>query len=131
MGGSNFPTWTKDNRIIYSPMLPNSHPDCHFDPTQRNHEELIYDPSMGRGGCGLSIIDPETGEIEVITEAVEGSWDFRPKLSPDNKWLLYTHSEFDKAGEVRLRNMEDGTTRTITNGTDGKGADHASFVKID
>lgn len=130
MGGSNFPIWTKDSKVICSPMLPNSHPDCHYDPTQRNHEELIYDPSMGRGGCGLSIIDPQSGKAEAITEAVEGSWDFRPRLSPDNKWLLYTHSEFGKAGEVRLRNMEDGTTRVITNGINGKGADHSTFVKF-
>ena len=85
---------------------------------------------MGKGGCGLSTIDPATGEIEVITPAVEGCWDFRPRLSPDNKWLLYTHSEFGKAGEIRLLNMETKEIRVITNGTDGKGADHASFIEI-
>ena len=128
MGGSNFPIWTADSKLIYSPMLPNSHPDCHFDGTQRNHEELIFDSSMGRGGCGFSILDPETGKSSVLTPAVEGCWDFRPCLSKDNKWMLYTHSEFGKAGEIRLRNMGNGDTHIITNGTQGLGADHAAFI---
>ena len=84
---------------------------------------------MGKGGCGLSILDPQTGEAEALTPAIEGSWDFRPRLSSDNKWLLYTHSEFGKAGEVRLRNMETGETKFITNGHNGLGADHAAFIE--
>lgn len=128
MGGSNCPIWTPDSKIIYSPMLPDSHPDCHFDSTQRDHEELIYDPSMGKGGCGFSILDPATGESTPLTPAVEGCWDFRPRLSNDGKWMLYTHSEFGKAGEIRLRNMETGETKFITNGQNGLGADHAAFI---
>ncbi len=128
MGGSNCPIWTPDSKIIYSPMLPNSHPDCHFDPTQPNHEELIFDPGMGRGGSCLSILDPETGEDRALTELRRGSWDFRPCLSPDGAWLLYTHSEFGAAGEVRLMDMSTGAFRRITRGTDGLGADHARFV---
>ncbi len=128
MGGSTIPVWTNDSKILYSPMLPDSHPDCHFDSTQLSHEELIYDPSMGKGGCGFSILDPLTGDEEVIIPAVESEWNFRPHLSRDGEWLLYTHSEFGKAGEVRLMNMKDRTWRTITNGTNGLGADHARFV---
>lgn len=129
MGGSNCPIWTPDSKIIYSPMLPDSHPDCHFDNTQRDHEELIYDPSMGKGGCGFSILDPKTGESKELTPAQEGCWDFRPRLSKDGKWLLYTHNEFGKAGEIKLRNMETGDIRFITNGKNGLGADHAAFAE--
>lgn len=128
MGGSNCPIWTPDSKLICTPMLPGSHPDCRYDPTQRNHEELIYDPTMGKGGCGFILLDPITSEKRVITPAVEGCWDFRPCLSADGKQLLYTHSEFGKAGEIRLLNLESGEIRTITNGTDGLGADHAKFV---
>ena len=128
MGGSNCPIWTPDSRLIYSPMLPGSHPDCHFDPAQRNHEELIYDPSMGRGGCGLSLMNPADGISVPITEAKEGSWDFRPHLSADGKWLLYTHSAFGCASEIRLMHMATGEIRVLTAGTDGCGADHPRFL---
>lgn len=128
MGGSNFPIWTPDSRLIFSPMMEDSHPDCHFDASQRNHEELIYDPSMGRGGCNLSLMNPEDGTVTALTEMREGHWDFRPHLSGDGEWLLYTHSSFGCASEVRLMHLPTGEIRTVTSGTDGLGADHARFV---
>lgn len=129
MGGSSCPIWTPDSKIICNLMMPGSHPDCHFDETQRNHEELIYDPSMGKGGCCLVLLDPVTGEKKHLTEMREGCWDFRPhSLSADGKELLYTHSEFGKSGEIRLLNLETGDIKVITNGTNELGADHAKFI---
>lgn len=128
MGGSNCPIWTPDSRLIFSPMMEGSHPDCHFDGSQRSHEELIYDPSMGRGGCNLSLMDPKDGSVTALTEMCEGGWDFRPRLSKDGEWLLYTHSSFGCASEVRLLHMTTGERRVITSGTNGCGADHACFI---
>ena len=128
MGGSNCPIWTPDNRLICSPMLDGSHPDCHYDGSQRNHEELIYDPSQGRGGCGLSLLDPTTGEMTPLTPAQESCWDFRPRLHAEENLLLYTHSAFGEASEIRLMDLDTGEIRVLTNGTGGFGADHAAFV---
>ena len=129
MGGSSCPVWTRDSKIICSLMAPGSHPDCRYDASQRNHEECVYDPSAGRGGSALCFLDPESGEKRQLTELREGCWDFRPhSLSPDGRELLYTHSEFGRASEIRLLDLESGAVRTVTNGKNGLGADHARFL---
>ncbi len=128
--GSNRVIWTPEGQLIYSRRLPGSQTDVYFDATQANHEEWIYDPTRGKGGCGLTLLDPATGAEVEITPALEGQWDFRPTLSADGKRLLFTRSRFGEATEICLMNRETGETRVITRGTDGVGADHSSFLEL-
>lgn len=129
MGGSNYITWSKDGRMLYSKMLPGSNMDYHYDGTQGDHEEMIYDPSEGRGGCGFCLMDVHTGVETVLTPALEGQWDFRPRFSEDGSLLLYTHSEFDKPSQIRMLDLQSGQIRILTDGIDHKGVDHPCFCK--
>ncbi len=128
--GTNCPIWTPNGQVLYSKSLPDSHPDCHYDADMPNHEELIYDPSMGRGGCGLYVHDPATGKETAITEAIEGRWDFRPCLTCDGTLLVYTRAYFDRPTEIRLLDRRTGDDRLITRGTDDCGADYPGFLEI-
>ena len=129
-GGSNVMKWTNDGKLVISRMFPGSHPDCYFDANQRDHEELIYDPSQGVGGCWLSLLDVDSGQETPLTDPSEGVWDFRVNISTDGMHMLYTHSRFGEAPEIWLCNLQSGENTMITKGKGGNGADYASFLPL-
>ncbi len=134
--GTNRPIWTPEGHVIYTRSLPGSHPDVHYDGTQRDHEEWIYDPSMERGGCGLVEHDPITDEITELTPAVEGCWDFRPCLSPDGKKLVFTRAYSGEAPALYMMDRETGEITFLTRGENDLGADYpwfteGEFIRID
>ncbi len=128
-GGTNRPIWTPESKLIYSKRLPDAHSDARFDETQRNHEEWIYDPSMERGGCGLCLMDPFIGTETMLTDAVEGRWDFRPSLSPDGKILAFTRVVSGEAPAIYLMNRGTGEITFLTKGEDDLGADYPWFTE--
>ncbi len=128
--GSNTVRWTADGKLLYAKLLPGSHPDCHFDGSQANHEELIYDPAMGRGGSCLMLLDPFTGREERLTPAEEGLWAFRACLSADNREIAFTRTRFGERTEICILNRENGVITPITAGDDGLGADYPSFLEV-
>ena len=129
-GGTNWVQWTPEGKVLTSRMLPGSHPDCRFDASQANHEELVYDPSAGKGGCGFTEIDPVTGEETVLTPAVEGQWDFRAVFSPDGGKMLFTRCRFGEAAGLYLMDRKTGDIRFLTDGENHHGADHGAFLDM-
>lgn len=129
-GGTNWIRWTPEGKVLTSRLLPGSHPDCRFDDSQANHEELVYDPAMGRGGCGFVEIDPVTGAETVLTEALEGQWDFRAQFSADGRQMLFTRARFGEASGIWLLQRDTGELRLLTKGKDGTGADHGAFLEM-
>lgn len=128
--GSNRVIWTADGRLLHSRLSPGAHPDVHFDDTQRNHEELIYDPAAAAGGCTLGLLDPADGAFTPLTPTEDGLWAFRASLSADGTTVYYTSCRVPGAPEVRTHSLTDGSDALLTRGEAEKGADYARELRL-
>eukprot|EP01052_Picozoa_sp_SAG31_P004272 SAG31_NODE_176_length_21334_cov_12.211067_1_plen_295_part_00 len=130
-GGSNTSSWAPNGRAVtYTRLTPGARMDARYDATRGNHEENVYAPELARGGTQICLIDTETKEVEELTTAVEGQWDFRPSFSPSGKLIVFTRvPSVGSPSELWIMDFDGSNQRLLTKGPiEGKGVDHARWL---
>ena len=100
-GGSNMTTWIPGrDRITWTRLLPDSHADARFDASLPDHEELVYAPELARGGTQLCALDPDSGDVEEITDAEEGRWDYHASWSAAGDAVVFSRARVTEPPEL-------------------------------
>lgn len=136
-GGSNTTQWSPDGQnLLYTRLLPGSHPDCFYDPTRPDHEELVYQPELAQGGSHLCTVNPFSGEIKALTEPEEGKWEHHASYTKNNAHIVYGRANVGKDNELWIIEAESKRATSpnkphlLTRGHDGYGAWGYGFPDI-
>ncbi len=128
-GGSNTTQWSPDGRTLtYTRKLPDSHPDCDYHPERPDHQENVYNPDVARGGTQLCLLDPVSGDVDELTDAEEGKWDFRAAWSPEGDRIAFARARVAEPAELWVMDSDGSNPRFLTRGSEGRGADHPRWV---
>ena len=128
-GGSNSTSWTPDgDYITFTRRIPGSHPDCRYDASRPDHQELVYAPENARGGTQLCYISPDAEQVVEITTAEEGKWDFRAAVSGAAGSLAFARYSVGDPTELWMCAAMGGNEVKLTAGYDGHGADHPRWI---
>jgi TolB protein len=121
-GGSDYPRWSPDGKmILFTHLLPNSHPDVYFDPNRPDHQENVYKPELARGGTQLCTINPFTGKITELTAPEESIWIHHPEWSPDGKRIVFSKGKAGCRSELWIMDSDGGNQRFLTKGYKERG----------
>jgi TolB protein len=122
-GGSNTTRWSPDGQtLLYTRLLPGSHPDCTYDPSRPDHEELVYAPKLARGGTQLCTLNPFTGQVVELTAAEEGKWEHHACYTPDGSQIVYGKAWVGQDTELWIMDRDGRNQRLLTRGVEKKGA---------
>jgi TolB protein len=122
-GGSNTTQWSPDGKtLLYTRLLPNSHPDCWFDPGRPDHEELVYQPNLARGGAHLCLLNPFSAEITALTPPEAGVWEHHPSYTQDGAAVVYGRAAVGQDSELWIVAADGQNPRLLTRGVEGRGA---------
>ncbi len=122
-GGSNTTQWSPDGQtLLYTRLMPGSHADCFYDPSRPDHEELVYQPELAKGGTQLCTINPFTGEVVELTNKEEGKWEHHASYTQDGSQIVYGKACVGKDNELWIMDKDGKNQRLLTQGFDGSGA---------
>ncbi len=129
-GGSNMPAWTRDGFILFSRKLPGSQPPWVYQ-AQRpdtDHFNREFDLAAARGGTEICRLSPQNGSVTALTSSQPARWDFRASPSPDGSKIVFCRAETGGSAEIWVMDQDGMGQRRLTQGLDGKGADHPRWV---
>ena len=129
-GGSNQPSWTRRGEILFPRRLPHSKVAWEYQ-SQRpdtDHFNRDYKPELARGGCQICRWEPTTRRVTELTSASEGVWDFRASESPDGKHVVFCRASTGEVPSIWIMDSNGQNARELTQGVDGRGADHPRWV---
>ena len=122
-GGSNMTAWIPGrDRITWTRLLPDSHADARFDASLPDHEELVYAPELARGGTQLCALDPDSGDVEEITPAEEGRWDYHASWSAAGDAVVFSRARVTEPPELWIASADGSGARRLSAGRDRWGA---------
>jgi hypothetical protein len=122
-GGSNTTQWSPDGqRLLYTRLMPGSHADCLYDPSRPDHEELVYQPNLAKGGSQLCTINPFTGDVVELTKKEEGKWEHHASYTQDGSHIVYGKAYVSKDSELWIMQQDGRSQRLLTKGIDNRGA---------
>ena len=122
-GGSNTTQWSPDGSgLLYTRLLPGSHADCSYDASRPDHEELVYQPDLARGGAQLCWLNPFSAEIIELTPAVEGVWEHHPSYTHDGSAIVFARAMVGQDSELWIMDRDGRNPRLLTRGLNGRGA---------
>lgn len=130
-GGSDTSSWSPDGRFVtYTRLTPDAHMDCYFDPTRPNHEENVFAPERAQGGTQICLLEPTTGAVLELTDAVEHRWDFRPRWSPSGRLIAFVRCRVGRHAELWVMRADGSEQRRLTTGPDHapRGCDHPRWI---
>lgn len=111
--GSNMPEWSHDGKTVtYTRLQENSAAD------------------ISAGGAQICLLNPDTGEIQELTPAVEGVWDYRATWAPDGSSIAFCRVRSGSSRELWIMNPDGTGQQKLTDGYQDKGADHYRWLKI-
>jgi len=131
-GGSNVAGWTQTGHVLFPRRLPGSKVPWEFQ-AQRpdtDHFNRDYKPEEARGGVQLCRLEPRTRETTALTEATPGTWDFRPRESPDGQSLVFARAETGGVPALWVADANGHAPRLLTRGLDDGGADHPVWLPV-
>lgn len=129
-GGSNVPAWTRDGHILFPRRSPGArvpwryrvgHPDT-------DHFNRDYEPESAMGGTQIVRLDPRDGSITPLTPETPGIWDFRASESADGSTIAFCRAATGAAPSIWVMGSDGSGARRISDGFDGRGADHPIWV---
>jgi len=130
-GGSNMTSWTPDGKyLVYTKLSAGAHHDATYNAARGNHLENEYNPSSAVGGSTIKLIDPFSMKEIQVTPFQEGKWDFRGRVSPDGKKIVYTSAKNGCRGEIIICNSDGSENKFLTAGRDGQGADFPMWIEV-
>lgn len=129
-GGSNIPSWTKDNKILFPRRSPNAKVPWAYRTGQPDldHFNRDYQPELASGGVQLCELDPNSGVTSELTGLQNGVWDFRGTTSPDGKRIAFCRAETGQAPRLCVLDRTNRQVQIVTQGIDNLGADHPRWV---
>lgn len=130
-GGSNTPTWTRDGRILFPQRMPGSKVAWEFQAGRpdTDHFNRDFKPQDARGGTAVCRLDPNSGATEMVTEPVEGRWDFRAVQSPNGKQIAYCRAATGESPGLWVQGNERNAKPTLlSRGYEDRGADHPRWL---
>lgn len=111
--GSNMPQWSPDGKTVtYTRLQENSKAD------------------ISEGGSQLCLLNPDSGEIQELTPAVEGIWDYRAEWSPDGSQIAFCRVHAGGPRELWIMNSDGAGQRRLTDGYEHKGADYYRWLRV-
>ena len=132
-GGSNMPVWSPDGKYITCTLLlPGSQNAWPYqtDQPDRDHFNRGYHPELAKGGTQVCLIDFETGDITTILDDDPPTWNFRLAWSPDGSKIVFVRADIGEQPGIWVMDADGSNRQFLTNGVDGKGADHARWVSL-
>jgi hypothetical protein len=122
-GGSNTTQWSPDGKsLLYTRLLPNSHADCWFDASRPDHEELVYQPDLARGGAYLCLLNPFSGEITELTPPEDGKWEHHACYTQDGASVVFGRATVGRDSELWIVGKDGRNPRLLTRGINNRGA---------
>jgi TolB protein len=129
-GGSNLPAWTRNGSVLFPRRRPGSVVPWHYQPqrpdTDHFNRELRVEEA--RGGVDICRLDVRTGKTEMLTREEPATWDFRASESPDGRKIAFCRAATGGPPAIWVMDSTGKNQRQITNGIDGKGADHPRWI---
>jgi TolB protein len=129
-GGSNVAEWTHDGQVLFPRRLPGSKVPWEYQPQRpdTDHFNRDYKPDLARGGVQIARLDPRTGTVTALTEAIPGTWDFRASESPDGRSLVFCRAETGGVPAIWVADADGQNPRLLVRGLEGHGADHPRWL---
>ncbi len=113
--------------MLYTRLLPGSHPDCTFEASCQDHEELVYTPELAKGGTQLCALNPFTVQVFELTDAEEGKWEHYACYTADGKQIVYGKAWVGQDNELCFMDGDGGNQRLLTRGF---GQKRASVIEV-
>jgi hypothetical protein len=131
-GGSNMVKWSPDSkRVLFARLLQDSHPDCYYDASLPNHEELVFAPHLARGGSNICTVDPESGIIQSLTKEEEGKWEHHANFTSDGEYIVFSRAYVGLDNELWIMKSDGSEQQFLTKGFEKKGAISYSNIYSD
>ena len=130
-GGSNSAMWTREGRILFPKRLPNSKVAWEFQAGRpdTDHFNRDFKPQEARGGVGICRLDPNTGAMETVTEAIPGRWDFRASESSTGRQMAFCRAATGESPALWVQETARNAKPTLlSRGYEDKGADHPRWL---
>ena len=129
-GGSNVPVWTPDGAVLFCRRTPGAKVPWEFqaDRPDTDHFNRDYKPELARGGVEVCRLDPKTGVVQRLTSREPPVWDFRASASPDGRRIVFCRAKTGGVPGIWVADAKGRNPRHLTDGVDGKGADHPRWL---
>jgi TolB protein len=128
-GGSNLASWTHNGQILFPKRSPSAKVSWEFQPQRpdTDHFNRDFKPEQSRGGVEICRLDPATGEMKALTNAAPGLWDFRASESPVGQ-VVFCRARTGESPGIWVLDANRLNPRFLTDGFEGKGADHPRWL---
>lgn len=130
-GGSNIAQWTPcGEKVTYTRAEPGSRTAWPFQAERpdTDHFNRDYLPEYARGGTGICLLNPFTGDEAEFIPYEPNVWNFRSTWSPDGSLLAFCRSSIGSPSTIWVVNSDGHNPRMLTDGYKHRGADHPVWV---
>ncbi|MGE5296830.1 MAG: TolB family protein [Solirubrobacterales bacterium] len=128
--GSNLAGWTRDGQILFPRKLPGTRIAWEFQ-SQRpdvDHFNRDFKPEQACGGVEICRLDPQSGNIQTLTQHTQPTWDFRASESPDGQSIAFSRAETGGVPAIWVADADGGHPHLLTRGLEDKGADFPRWL---